>query len=245
MYPLHVLYTIGHKLTGIGMYFNQAKLIRELLPFPKEEIHQLQLDWVDHLKKISKTFAQAVIDVNDLLAAMGKVERARPPQSPEDFVLWANENHQWLMKKLPEERASRAIYLYGFAMGEMMSTLSLCACTLDIAAQYDIPLEEQLDNSRNITLELLKRWDTLARGCAQIEEFSFLGSEFLQISSPIEAIFFASLVEKTSLQKSETAKLIRERIDQLGNMETNCLDALKGIDERFPIPPNEPVATDQ
>lgn len=245
MYPLHVLFSIGHKLTGIGMYFNQAKLIRQLHPFAREDIQELQLSWVEHLKKISSTFAHAVIEINEILGEMGKEFTNAPPQSPEEFIVWANENHQWLMMQLPEERASRAIYLYGFALGEMMSTLSLSACVLDITAQYEIPMEDQLNNNRTVVLELLKRWETLARACAQISELSFLCSQFLLISSPIESIFMDSFASKTPLEKSASAREIRARIDVLGAIETTCRDKLKELDTLFPIETSAPAPTDQ
>ena len=235
MYPLHVLFSIGHKLTGIGMYFNQARLLRQLQPYAREDIQELQLSWIEHLKKISPTFATAVLETNEALETMGKSTVSEPPQSPDDFVVWANENHQWLMTQLPEERVSRAIYLYGFALGEMMSTLSLSACVLDITAQYEIPMTEQLQNNRTIVLELLKRWNTLARGCAQIPELSFLCSQFLLISSPIESIFIDPLETKKPVEQSASAQDIRDKIDILGVIETTCRDKLQELDALFPI----------
>ena len=155
MYPLHVAFSIGHKITGIGMYFNQAKMVRTLHSFSNNEIQQLELDWIEHLKKISEVFAKTVLELNETLTNMGKETQEAPPRSPEEYLVWANGNHQWFMNHLPEKTVIRAIYLYGFAVGEMMSTLTTCSCALDISIQMDIPMNEQLQHSKTIVLELL------------------------------------------------------------------------------------------
>ena len=233
MYPLNVLFTTGHKLTGIGMYFNQAKLVRMLHPFAHEKIHETELDWINHLKKISKTFAQAVLELNETLTQMGKEKQETPPRTPEEYLVWANETHKWLMNQLPQERASRAIYLYGFSVGEMMSTLTLCSCALDISAQYDIPLDELLENGRLRGLETRKRWEVLARKFGDIEVFRFLRTQFLTLSSPTEAILLQCFSEMSKEEKNNKARMIRDKIDQLGTLEIECLKKFKTIDEEL------------
>jgi hypothetical protein len=245
MYPLHVLFTTGHKLTGIGMYFNQAKLVRILHPFAHEQIHEMELDWINHLKKISKTFAQAVLDLNETITQLGKETQATPPRTPEEYLVWANENHKWLMNQLPKERAARALYLYGFSVGEMMSTLTLCSCALDISAQYAIPLDELLENGRQRGLETLKRWDSLARTFGEVEVFRFLRTHFLALSSPTESILLEHFSNLSKEEKNDKARMIRDKIDQIGTLEEECLQRLKIINEELNLDQHEPSQEDQ
>ena len=231
MYPLHTTFSIGHKITGIGMYFNQAKMVRILHAFPNEDVQKMELDWIEHLKKISNVFARSVLELNQAFEEMGKETQEIPPRTPEEYLTWANGNHQWFINHLPEKTVSRAIYLYGFAVGEMMSTLTTCSCALDITIQNEIPMEEQLQHNKNIILALLERWEILARKFGEIEPLSFLRKQILLIASPIEAIVidgFGDQSQETLLAKK---KEIRKKIDQLGVLEEQCRAQLIEIDE--------------
>lgn len=233
MYPIHVVFSIGHKITGIGMYFNQAKMVRVLHSYPHEGILQMELDWIDHLKKISEVFAKAVLELNQTLQDMGKENPETPPQTPEEYLTWANGNHQWFMQHLPEKTVARAIYLYGFAVGEMMSTLTTCSCALDITIQHDISMTEQLAHNQKVVIELLKRWEILARKLGEIEPLSFLRSQFLAIASPIEAIVIDGFENLNKDEQIEKKKDIRHKIDQLGMLEEECRALLLSIDEQL------------
>ena len=233
MYPLHVAFSIGHKITGIGMYFNQSKMVRVLHSFPHEGIRQMELDWIEHLKKISEVFAKSVLELNQTFEEMGKESAETPPRTPEEYLIWANGNHQWFMKHLPEKTVVRAIYLYGFAVGEMMSTLTTCSCALDITIQHDIPMNEQLEHNQKIVIALLERWEVLARKFGEIEPLSFLRSHFLSIASPIEGIFIDGFEKQTKEEQIEKKKKIRQKIDQLGILEEDCRAQLFAIDEQL------------
>ncbi|MAA78140.1 MAG: hypothetical protein CL916_02685 [Deltaproteobacteria bacterium] len=232
MYPLHVVFSIGHKITGIGMYFNQSKMVRVLHSYPHEGIQKMELDWIDHLKRISEVFAKAVLELNQILDNMGKETAETPPQTPEEYLVWANGNHQWFMNHLPNKTIARAIYLYGFAVGEMMSTLTTCSCALDISIQQDISMSEQLVHNQKIIIALLERWEILARRLGEIEPLSFLRRHFLSIASPIEAIVIDGFEHLSKEEQIEKKKKIRQKIDQLGILEEECRALLLAIDEQ-------------
>ena len=233
MYPLHSVFSIGHKITGIGMYFNQSKMVRVLHSYPNEGIQQMELDWIDHLKKISEVFARAVLELNQTLAEMGKETAETPPRTPEEYLTWANGNHQWFMNHLPEKTVARAIYLYGFAVGEMMSTLTTCSCALDITIQQEISMSEQIEHNQKIILALLERWEVLARRLGEIQPLSFLRRHFLSIASPIEAIVIDGFEHLSTEELTQKKKKIRQKIDQLGILEEECRTQLLAIDEQL------------
>ena len=171
--------------------------------------------------------------MNQTLEEMGKETPEKPPQTPEEYLTWANGNHQWFMQHLPEKTVARAIYLYGFAVGEMMSTLTTCSCALDITIQQDISMNEQLAHNQKIVIALLERWEILARKLGEIEPLSFLRSHFLSIASPIEAIVIDGFENLNTEEQIEKKQKIRQKIDQLGVLEEECRTQLFAIDEQI------------
>ena len=245
MTPLHIVFTIGHKLTGIGMYFNQARLIHYLQPFAHEKIQQTELDWINHLKGISSFFAQAVLSTNDTLKNLGKGEQEPPPKTPEEYIQWANNNHQWLMNTLPKDKLGRAIYLYGFALGEMMSTLTTYSCILDLDARLQIPLSEEIKNNQKIGLALLERWELLARKLGDIDALLFLKTNFLKTSSPMERVFIEKVETFSVEEKVSLSQTMKTMINELGELEETCTLALQKIDAMNPMGPSQASEEDQ
>jgi len=240
-----MVFTIGHKLTGIGMYFNQARLIQYLQPFAHEKIQQTELDWINHLKGISSFFAQAVLSTNETLLHLGKEEQETPPKTPEEYIQWANNNHLWLMNTLPKDKLGRAIYLYGFALGEMMSTLTTYSCILDLDSRLQIPLTEEIHNNQKIGLALLERWELLARTLGDIEALLFLKTNFLKTSSQLERIFIERVETFSDAEKTSLSKTMKAMINELGELEETCTRTLQKIDAMNPNAPSPISEEDQ
>lgn len=114
-----------------------------------------------------------------------------------------------------------------------MSTLTTCSCALDITIQHDISMTEQLAHNQKVVIELLKRWEILARKLGEIEPLSFLRSQFLAIASPIEAIVIDGFENLNKDEQIEKKKDIRHKIDQLGMLEEECRALLLSIDEQL------------
>ena len=111
-----------------------------------------------------------------------------------------------------------------------MSTLTLCSCALDISAQYEIPLDDLLESGRLRGLETRTRWEVLARKFGEIDVFRFLLTHFLTLSSPTESILLEPFSNMSKEEKNQKARMIRDKIDQFGTLEAECLSQLKAID---------------
>ena len=187
MPTLQEAFLVGCHVTSTGIYFNQAVLAVDLSNHPEEDLQQQSTFWIEHLKEIGPNFAQ-IIQVSNYIATQSEISEISSPTTPEEYPLWANNLHKGFMEHFGEEDIERYLYLYGFAMGEVMTNVSVLCATMDFKIRYNVDYDEQILSNLKEIPDLLTRWNQIAEVLAQMEPLRLFWRRCVEIQAELAEI---------------------------------------------------------
>ena len=234
MITLPRIFATGYQMTAVGIYFNQVRLAERLKYYPKDDIEEVLKTWIEHLKNISESFAISVLETNQFLKATGHKDPERP-QMPTEYVAWVNRSHKWMLNILPQGKLPRALYLYGFCIGEIMTILTMVTCALDFQRKYAISFEQLLVQCQNALRNAQRRWGSIAKALGKVDEFQVFLREYLKADANVHALFIQDLNTLSVEEKIEHTTKIRNHIDFLENTMLKLQEGLPQGD--LPVAP--------
>ena len=187
MTTLQVSFLVGCHITSTGIYFNQAVLAVDLSNHPEEDLRQQSTFWIEHLKEIGPNFAQ-IIQITNYIATQSNMSELTSPTVPEEYPEWANELHQGFMEHFGEEDIERYLYLYGFAMGEVMTNVSVLCATMDFKLRYDVSYDDQILSNLKEIPDLLTRWNQIAEVLGQMDPLRLFWRRCVEIQAELAEI---------------------------------------------------------
>ena len=217
MITLPRIFATGYQITAVGIYFNQVRLAERLKYYQSEDLKEILGTWVDHLKKISESFAVSVLETNRFLKLTGYKEPSLP-QLPSQYNEWVKETHDWMIKLLPEDKLPRALYLYGFCIGEVMTILAMVTCVLDFQTTYNLSFDQLLVQSQNNLKIVQQRWGSIAKALGKVEDLQPFLVEYLKADSHVQTLFVIDINTLTKAEKLEHSTKLRNHIDFLENL---------------------------
>ena len=255
MTTLQEAFLVGCHITSTGIYFNQAVLAVDLGNHPDEEVQQQATFWIEHLKDIGPNFAQ-IIQITNYIANQAGMSEISSPTVPEEYPDWANQLHEGFMMSFGEEDIERYLYLYGFAMGEVMTSISVLCATMDFSLRYNIPYEDQILSNLKEIPDLLTRWNQIAEVLAQLDPLRTFWRRCVEVQAELAEILRFDLqnchlnpdnklpTRDDAISPLEIASpKLRSLADKLGLIEKELSDILpsgiEGTDET-----NQPIETE-
>ncbi|MBM75921.1 MAG: hypothetical protein CMK59_11020 [Proteobacteria bacterium] len=205
MPTLQEAFLVGSHITSAGIYFNQAVLAFDLSGHPEDSIREQADAWMTHLKEIGPTFAEIIQSAN-VISERFQVTPPQAPSLPEEYPEWANQLHQDLLNTWGEDDLERYLYLYGFILGELMTTLSVLCSSMDFQRSFAIPYHKQLQSNLTELNQILNRLNDIANVLAQIEPLRPFWREFKKIQTDIieiQSFDSQNLQEKLSEELSK------------------------------------------
>lgn len=226
------IFATGYHLTAVGIYFNQVRMAERLKYYKRDDVNELLKQWIEHLKKISNSFAASVLESNHFLKQIG-LKEPKLPQMPSEYVDWVNESHKHMVDFLPADKLPRALYLYGFCIGELMSLLTIVACAMDFQNNYNISFQEFLVKSQNDLKIIQRKWGSIAKALGQIDEFSPFLKEFLKADGDLHLLFIKDVNVLSKEEQKKHPTKIRNHIDFLENTMRKLQEQLPQHDLQF------------
>ena len=217
MITLPRIFATGYQITAVGIYFNQVRLAERLKYYQQEELYEVLKNWVDHLKNISESFALSVLETNQFLKFVG-YEEAKLPQMPSQYVEWVNDTHRWMLAFLPPDKLPRALYLYGFCIGEIMTILTMISCALDFHTAHNISFDQLLVKCQNDLKIVQRKWGAIAKALGAVEEFQSFLQQYLKADANIHRLFIQDVEKLSKEEQIEHTTKIRNHIDFLENL---------------------------
>ena len=238
MTTLQESFLVGCHVTSTGIYFNQAVLAVDLSNHPEEEIKQQSTFWIEHLKEIGPNFAQ-LIQITNYIAKKSGLTDISSPSEPEEYPKWANDLHEGFMKRFEEEDIERYLYLYGFAMGEIMTSVSVLCATMDFKRSYGVPYDDQIIANLQDLPDVLSRWNQIAEVLAQMDPLRLFWRRCVEIQAELAEILRFDLqnchLEEDALLPTRddgispleiASPKFRSLADKLGEMEKELANIL-------------------
>ena len=226
MPTLQEAFLVGSHITSAGIYFNQAVLAFDLSGHPEDSIREQADAWMEHLKEIGPTFAEIIQAANIISERFGVVP-PEAPSLPEEYPDWANKMHQELLSKWGEDDLERYLYLYGFILGELMTTLSVLCSSMDFQRSFAIPYHRQLQTNLAELTQIINRLNEIANVLAQLQALRPFWKEFKKIQTDIieiQSFDSQNLQERLSEELVQIEAHTKKEADQ--NAETNSSEDL-------------------
>ena len=205
MPTLQEAFLVGSHITSAGIYFNQAVLAFDLSSHPEESIREQADAWMEHLKEIGPTFAD-IIQAANIISERFDIAPPDAPSVPEEYPDWANRLHQDLLSKWGEDDLERYLYLYGFILGELMTTLSVLCSSMDFQRSFAIPYHKQLQSNLAELSQILNRLNDIANVLAQLQALRPFWKEFKKIQTDIIEI---QSFDSQNLQEKLSEELVK------------------------------------
>ena len=217
----------GTHVTSVGVYFNQALLAVRLAKSENEMVQAQATAWMKHLRKVGERFTEMVGRATRIALDNG-MNDAFAPTSPSDYLEWANLLNDFCSSKLETDSFRHALYLYGYCIGEALTTLAvLCTCA-DFQRKLNIPLNDEIAEGVESLHDTFARWEKVSKAIGSNKKYRMFNREWRRLNNLHLSIIENDLQDFETTSLDEATPKLRDLSDQLTNAERDLLELLPG-----------------
>ena len=134
------------------------------------------------LKKVGERFTEMVGRATRIALSNG-MNNMFAPTSPSDYLEWANQLNDFCASQLETDRFRHALYLYGYCIGEALTTLAvLCTCA-DFQRKLNIPLDDEITEGLEALHDTFVRWEKIAKYIGRNKKYRMFNREWRRLNT--------------------------------------------------------------